>query len=287
MRKLLSANFARLFRNKLFWVCLGGILIYAVLFMIDQGRTVKYIMPDGTFGEKPTTNTLDRAFFFFAMIIGLFGAVFASMYLSVEHGTIRNKISVGCKRSDIYIANFITVFAATVIGLVAWCIGALTGFLVLDPKMDVPVLMQNLLVCVLFIAAFSAIFTLIGTLCANRAAVVVVSILMFFGLLLGGSTIENALMEQEMRPSGISFVTSEANQVSVVDGGMEPNPNYLTGTKRTVYEWMLDILPTGQSLQVAAHGGVNNLTRAALSSVAITLLVTAAGIVFFRRKDLK
>lgn len=288
MRKQLSVTFTRLFRSKILWLGVAGVFVFAVINMLSQSKTIEYPLWDGTMASASSYKTMDKSYMFFASFIGFFGAVFAGLFLGSEYGSFRNKVSVGSKRSDIYIANFLAVYTATLLGVAAWLIGALAGLFTLGPWADVPALMKNLLISVLFIAALSAIFTLIGMLCANRAVVVALSAVLVFGTLLGSAAIDQSLSAEEMSPGGGIWI--EQNDDGTVEWGEsepQPNPYYISGVKRSVYEFIHDFLPTGQEIQVSVHGGVKNLPRAALSSVAITLLVTAAGIVFFRRKDLK
>ena len=65
-----------------------------------------------------------------------------------------------------------------------------------------------------------------------------------------------------------------------------PNPNYISGTLRTVYQFAVDALPTGQAILLANQ----ELARPVLSlaaSAGLVLLCSAAGMLAFRRKDLK
>ena len=66
----------------------------------------------------------------------------------------------------------------------------------------------------------------------------------------------------------------------------ERNPNYLTGTKRQIYEFLQDFTPGGQALQLAGLQA-EHPAQLALYSGMILLLTTCCGILVFRRKDLK
>ena len=136
-----------------------------------------------------------------------------------------------------------------------------------------------LAVILLLTVALTAIFTLVGLLLPNRAAAVV-SILLAFALILAGSFFYNALTEPELTQSAVA--TSNGFEY----GDPMPNPYYVSGSRRTVYQFVVDALPTGQAIQLANR----ELTRPALSmaaSAGIVLLCAAAGMAFFRRKDLK
>lgn len=69
-------------------------------------------------------------------------------------------------------------------------------------------------------------------------------------------------------------------------GEPEKNPRYLSGTKRQVFLFADDFLPGGQQLQIGS-GGAGEPWKLMGYSVIITAGVTAAGVLLFRRKDLK
>ena len=88
--------------------------------------------------------------------------MFSCLFLSVEYaeGTIRNKLTVGHTRREVYLSSFLTVFAACVCMALAWLVGSLAGvpllgFLTMGPA--------GMILCVAvvvgFTAAFSAIYT--------------------------------------------------------------------------------------------------------------------------------
>lgn len=98
MSNLLSANFSRLFKNKVFWLCMIAMFASAVLLVISHyNRMVLY-------EDYETKYTLDQVYFQFASFIGIICAVLTSFFLGTEYsdGTIRNKIIVGKTRTAIY-----------------------------------------------------------------------------------------------------------------------------------------------------------------------------------------
>ncbi len=276
MRKVLSANFSRLWKDKVFWFCMGAMLVYSVVYMLNGCRQATVAMSEYNY-------CIDKYYFHFAVVIGAFCALFSSMFLETEYsdGTIRNKIIVGHTRTGIYLANLISVFAATLLIMVAWLIGALTAVPVLGVwEMGVPNLLAYLFIAVMFEAAFSAIFTFICMQSTNKAVTVAVSMLLFLGLLVFSSKIYNALDEPEMTSSVI--ITANGMEMSEP----APNPNYVRGVTRMIYEFITDFLPAGQGLQMWQLE-IRNSVRMLMSSIAITVLTTSCGIIVFKRKDLK
>lgn len=276
MRKLLSANSSRLFRDKTFWFCVGAMLIYAVIYMLNGVRQATISLAEYHY-------TLDDYYFHFALVIGMFCALFCSMFLGTEYsdGTIRNKLVVGHTRAGIYLANLAVTFLATLFVMAIWLLGALVGVPALGVwQIGIPYFLEYLLIAVLFVAAFSSVFTFISMLSSNKAVTVAVSIFLFLGLLILASMIYNGLQQPELSSS-----------VQMTQGGMQmgepqPNPSYIGGAKRTFYEFMMDFLPTGQGILMWQLEIARPL-RMILSSVLLTVLPTFCGIAVFARKNLK
>ena len=124
------------------------------------------------------------------------------------------------------------------------------------------------------------VLTLLCLLIPNRAVSAVAAILLMFGLIVVGSVFYNALCEPEMASAAV--MTANGFEV----GEPEPNPNYVSGALRTVYQFIVDALPTGQAILLAnqelAHPAVS-----LCASVGIVLLSGAVGMAIFKRKDLK
>lgn len=273
MRNLLRANFSRLKRDGIFWSCMLTVLLCAAGFM------VLWCLEDA---DKGLVRDLDTFYFRFSAAMGFFYAMFTCLFLSVEYGegTIRNKLAVGHTRREVYLSHLLTVFAASLCIALAWLTGGLAGvpflgFLTLGPAETA----LCLAVAVGFTAAFSAIYTFIGMLNDRRSATVI-TISVWLILLLASGLMENALYEPE-------FAT---NVMMTVDGmqmaNPEPNPYYISGLQRTVYEFLTDFLPTGQSSSLQ-NIRLDHPARMLLSSAGITAAFTLGGLRLFERKDLK
>ena len=277
MGKLLSANFMRLWKNKVFWCSLAAMLVLAVAAMLNGCR-------QASMDEMAVYRyTLDHYYFYLAPVVGLFCAVFTSLFLGTEYGdgTIRNKLVVGHGRTAVYLANALVCFTAAVLFVAAWFVGGLAGIPFLGTwEMGAAGLTVYLLLAILTAAAMSAVFTMVGMVCSNRAAGAVCSILLFLGLLVCASMVYNRLCEPELS-SGV-IITAEG--MSMAEPA--PNPNYIGGTLRTVYQCILELLPTGQGI-LMANLEIAHILRMALFSAGVTAAATLGGILAFRRKDLK
>lgn len=274
MTNLLRANFSRLKRDGMFWSCVFTVLACSIGFM------VLWCLENA---ERGALTDLDEFYFRLSAAMGFFYAMFTCLFLSVEYGegTIRNKLAVGHTRREVYLSNFITVFAASLCMAAAWLIGGLAGvpflgFLTIGPVGTV----LCFAIIIGFTAAFSAIYTFIGMLNDRRSATVI-TVAVWLILVLVSSIFENTLHEPE-----------EIKQMLVsVDGGTpaavtEPNPYYISGLQRTIYEIVVDFLPTGQSSSLQ-NINIGHPVRMLLSSLGITAAFTLGGLRLFERKNLK
>ena len=153
MTNLLRANFFRMRRDHVFWTCFGTVLACSVVFVffwcredVQRGFQVK----------------LEQHYFNMAMSLGFFIAMFAAMFLNAEYsdGTIRNKLTVGCIRREVYLANFLTVLTASLFFTAAWLIGGCVGIPMVGPwGFGLGGLAFHVLIAVGSTAAFAAIFT--------------------------------------------------------------------------------------------------------------------------------
>lgn len=274
MTNLLRANFSRLKREGVFWVCVLTTLACSAGFM------VLWCLADA---EKGFVRNLDIFYFRFSAAMGFLYAIFTCLFLSVEYGegTIRNKLVVGHTRREVYLSSFLTVFAASLCMAAAWLIGGLAGvpflgFLTIGPAGTI----LCFAIIVGYTAAFSAIYTFIGMLNGRRSATVI-TIAVWFILFLVSSSFESVLHEPEFL-NPIIMVEDGAQMV----GEQTPNPYYISGIQRTIYEIVVDLLPMGQSSSLQ-NINIGHPVRMLLSSLGITAAFTLGGLRLFERKDLK
>lgn len=276
MRKLLSANFLRLKKSRLFW----GILAVGAVF---AGFRVYTLVSDQI--DYGIPSILDDGLFTYAQIIGLTAAVFTSLFLGTEYsdGAIRNKVASGCSRTSIYLAEFVTVFAASVLSLIAyWLVALPAGIPLLEPlQMGAGKALFTVLGILLMTAAFCALFTFITMNCSSKAASAVVCILLFFALLVVSTYVYARLDASEFVPRYEISVNGE-----IIASDPMPNPQYLQPGPRKVFEFLWDLLPTGQSSQYSVQA-VTNPVRLLLCALGLSVVCTGAGVALFRRKDLK
>lgn len=178
MRRLLRANFARLLKNKLFWILTCAELFLGALFPI-----LHYM---DNIDENSGWN-MDSTIFIYALFVPLMVSLLTALFIGTDYsdGTMRNKLIAGHVRRKIYVANLISNVQASFTLCVAFmlshvCVGTpLLGWFVSDAHM----LMFYVLVTLTMTAACTAIFTLISMLCSNKAYSVAGCILVIFMLL--------------------------------------------------------------------------------------------------------
>lgn len=276
MSKLIFSAFSRLKRDKVFWTALVCVLAFSAVSILNSCR---HYDPE----IISELNNLDHHYFNIIPMLAIVFAVFTSLFLGTEYsdGVIRNKIISGHTRANIYISNLIATFAASVCLLIASLTGGLAGIPTFGwLKMGSGQLALYLAICVLLTASLSAIFTFIGMLISNKAASAVISILLAIGLILIASVIYNALCEPEM--TGGAIITMEGIQMQEP----HPNPRYIGGLLRKIYQFVIDFLPTGQGIQMT-NLEIGHPVQMIVYSLLITFGMSAGGISVFRKKNLK
>lgn len=275
MNNLLAANLMRLRKNKCFW---GGLI-----FMLAAGLylpAVRY----ADMKQLGYMDNLENGFFGCAAFAAVILSVFCSLFIGTEYsdGTIRNKIIIGHKRVDIYLANLLTnMFAGLILCIVFFtaylCIGTpLLGFF----KADMMFIILFAITVIVLSFAFSAIFTLISMLNSNKAIAAVVCILSTVVLIMIGAYFNIRLEAPETLPVYNYTIDGKITSEEV------KNPKYLEGMQREVYQFIYDILPGGQVIQCITLKA-KNLNMLSVYASIVFLIMTSVGVVIFGRKDLK
>lgn len=276
MRNLLSAGFSRLWRNKIFLCSLVLMPASLIALMLHQYRNGQVYDVSVVLDSFPT-----GCFLF----IGCFAAVFSALFLGTEYsdGVIRNKLIAGHSRDAIYLASLCCCIVFSLLVCAASVVGVfVAGFPLFGLPADWPLLFKRFGCGILLIASFCALFTLPAMLIRSKAVLSVFNTICFFGLLFLAIYIMVRLETKEfMEPSYAMMLDGK-----YIPGENIPNPDYLRGTMRAVFEFFGEFLPTGQSFHISQLPQLSHPLRLCLYSLVVTVLTTSAGLFAFRRKDI-
>ncbi len=280
MIKLFRSEYGRLVKSKIFWVSVIGCTGFGIclsLYMWWMNSCFSYVSP------------ADENVFIFSTFGGILSAVFTSLFVGklYSDGTMRNQIIMGHSRIKIYLCEYLVSLLANVMFFVFYVIGNISVAYPLHkyfgntPK---EMLMKSLLT-IAIIAVYTAIFVFIAMLNRNKAVVAIICLLSAFGLLFYSMIIESALRQPKIYEDEYYYDTEKD---AIVKEEAFPNPNYVDGKKREVYEFLNDFLPAGQSFQVGGNYDeptVNDIFF--LYDSCIVLITTLGGVIVYKRKDLK
>ncbi len=286
MSKLISANFTRLFKSgvfKLYMIFSVGISAFMILMRyLDYQRNIEEYAK-----LPPEYHTMDGILFVSLLYILFAVPVLVGNFVGTEYsdGTIRNKLIVGHKRSNIYFANLIVCSAGVLIGVIIHILinctvgAALCGMEVLT----VPKILEITLYMIIAFISVTALMIMITMFVNSKAgasvAVLIVTMIMFVATL----TISNKLSQPEYYEGGKYF--DEETQ-ELVEIEREKNLDYLTGTKRKIYQTIYDVIPVSHMYESAMTSTENAGKFAGYDGI-ILVVTTALGIILFRKKDLK
>lgn len=283
MIKLLRANFSRLKTEKIFWFAAGFTALYALVVcmfaLYSEHVNQSEIAFDALFVNC-------YGLLGYLSVPGIVMAAFCSLYIGTEFsdGTIRNKLVVGHTRTEIYLANFLTcaltgIFFSLIFIAILCAVGLpLFGL----PGMSAKMLALLILAGTMMIVSYAALLNLLSMLLGNKASAAIVSLIsviavMFLCTYLIGKLHEPPFI-QVISDFSINGVSSSSQTI--------PNPQYVTEPARTVLQTIADLLPSGQSLQISGTSAPH-LWRLPVYAAGLTAVANAAGILLFRKKDLK
>lgn len=274
MIKLLNASFTRLRKNKLFWI-LTIFSIVLALFMVYTRYSDMTKYGDVIEVEQIMLN--------YSTIIGVVIAIFTSLFLGVEYsdGAIRNKISIGHKRTNIYLSNLITTTITSLFSYALFiAIAAIIG-IPLFGSITIPISKLLMLLGCIFVTiiVYSSIFTFIAMMISNKTITAIVSIMLSFGMMFYSLMTFDILSQ----PEYIDTLIMKDGMQEIIN---TKNNHYLEGEKRKAFQLSIDIIPAGQMFQIAGRTA-ENLKMFPLYSLGIIVIFTSAGLVLFNKKELK
>ena len=275
MRRLLRADIHSLFLDKVF------IALAVFSFILGLTLPVLGLVNEIRYNEY---KEFEDYFFFFLPVFSLMISSYVSIFVgkSFDWGTVKNKITVGHSRRDIYLSFLIVSMVGTLVFIALFLIPySVFGSLVYeDMSISVKALVLVLISAVLVLMSVTAISVALMETIGSRVISMIVSLFVVFALLLIGNYAEELLNEPEMI----------SNSMIMVDGAFQfadsyPHPRFLAESKRWIYEALRDATLGGQMSQIMNMEC--NWIRVSLYSVFSSILATLVGCIIFSRKDLK
>ena len=275
MRRLLRADIHSLFLDKVF------IALAVFSFILGLTLPVLGLVNEIRYNEY---KEFEDYFFFFLPVFSLLISSYVSIFVgkSFDWGTVKNKITVGHSRRDIYLSFLIVSMVGTLAFIALFLIPySVFGSLVYeDMSISFKALVLVLISAVLVLLSVTAISVALMETIGSRVISMIVSLFVVFALLLIGNYAEELLNEPEMI----------SNSMIMVDGVFQfadsyPNPRFLAESKRWIYEALRDATLGGQMSQIMNMEC--DWIRVSLYSVFSSILATLVGCIIFSRKDLK
>lgn len=278
MTRLLAADFRRLWRSRLLW----AMAIVMLLFGVYMGRGSVLLIR--AWGRPEDLPPMEKQFFVGVLVLSVLSAIFSALFVGAEYGSgaIRNKLTVGHRRCDIYFSGQIACTVAALlfggcyaVGYLAFAVPQVGGFS--DGAG------QGALQVALFLSAalaFASLFAGIAITVSNRTYSAVICLLIAVVLVGCGFLIANALEEP---PTYAHYDIDQSGELLSYE---VPNPSYVGGFARKVLLFLRQVNPCGQALY-RMTGGKEGLGLMLGVNLSVTVLLSVGGAVLFRRKDLK
>ncbi len=329
MIRLLSANFARLFKSwyfRLGMIISVGLNIFTAIsnYIGMQAHPELYSLENWDISDVPDPesfmeylrqiNSHECLMFTGGLICMFIIPVLIALFIGTDYsdGTIRNKLMVGHKRCNIYLANLITsVSAAELVLLSGMAASYLTGLIVFKYTcLSAVEILMFLLTGVFITASMTAICTFLAMLIHSKAGGIAAAIMTSFVLMISAGTIINSLETpryydkntymntetgevyeldaplEEMTPEELHEYDILASDIDKLEPMESENPFYVKGIKRKIYVWIQKATPGCQYISLSEWEKCFNDTSIIWSSVFV-LVTTAAGILLFRKRNLK
>lgn len=276
---------SKLFREYLFCLKRSRLFWNFVLFAAVMGVWIPVQAHQEMLKYDITPYTLESRIGWHLMFVGFILSALLPWVLGKEYsdGTIRNKLVAGYTRKSIYLASLATsVLMTLLLLLVHHLVLSAFGIWLIAPFAESAKTLLTFYGLDLLVGiTFSALYTMIVMQNQNKSAGILLCVAVNLLLFAVSFYIASMLAAPEMVPLGY-----EINADGINSMGDVPNPKYLRGTLRNVYEWFDNFLPYGQVNKLTGMD-VKDAAQMALSSLAIIAVSTLGGMALFQKKDLK
>lgn len=286
MNRLLSAEFVRLFKSLVFKLCLffsaglGASLFFVRWSDIKMNPEV-YAEYELEYSNADDLLFVGGVYLIFVIAI-LIGSFVGREY---SDGTIRNKLTAGHTRASIYVSKFIVCAVADVMLHILYIVVVmgLGNLLIGGTTFSVTQIIVCTVVSTIAIIAVTAFLLLFSMLIQSKAIGSVACLVATLCMLFATISIFQRLEEPEYYDA-YEYVDEDTGEMVSVE--REKNYRYLTGTKRKVYEVLNDAIPSSQLYQIAVND-VDHLGYMVLYDGILVVVMVGAGVLAFRKKDLK
>ena len=282
MSKLLRAGFARLFKDKIFWLCTAAMFAFGVYIALYQ-----YVVAKQADWFNPVA---DNIVFLFLAYGGLVYAAFCALFIGREYsdGAIRNKFIIGHTRASIYISNLIVTAVGNIIITLAYILPAaiISVFAFGWFQRPTSFIVITFIALLILAIAYAAVFTILALLNSNKSVNAVVCIALALALLATAVSMRALLYSPESYSPGYVMEMDDDGVIHETPAPEVRNPYYVSGFKRQILSVLVDLSPGGQSMQLTMYEN-DNPEILALWSIGLTAAISALGVLLFSRKDIK
>ena len=282
MIKLLRANLLRAIKSKTLWAWAIAYALYAIALpiFIKINAALSEEMPEGISDLLFSSNYGLSGF----PLQGVGVAIVTSIILGADfhNGTLRNKIILGQTRSNIYISNLLTIMIVSiafnvVYMLLFFCISMpLFGSFASSASTILWVFVNG----TLMMMAYSSIMTLIIMSTKHSTAAIITAFVVLFVGMFSFQICTSIISAEEFIPSYNLDEMGELVETVI------RNPHYPSPQKKALLQFIIDLFPSGQSMQISG-GEYSHNWQMALYSLGWIGATSGAGILTFKKSNLK
>ena len=277
MTNLLKANFYKMKKNKFIWIASILSVIVAIYYIRDNYNV---------YHDFLSYVDINSLMFNYLPVYIIVSSILISTLLGFDYsnGSIKNKIVVGHSRFKIYISNLISTYLIILtIYLIYVLIICLSGIILFKNLTFNFEFLLNIIILLLIILSYTSISVFITMTINNDIVSPVLNGLNSFILIIISFILLSVLSEPKYLHSDNGIYINDAG-IEVID---TENPMYIKGSKRTIYEIIVNILPTGEAFQKSRNRDIDTNSYSILCySLCFIIITNTSGIFLFYNKEL-